>query len=846
MRSHLYAIVASSLVAAAQLGAPVLAQGSVQYDLNIQRQSLSQALQQFADQSGVQIIFFSRLTDGYQAPSLTGRFTAQTALAALLKDSPLTFRAVNANTIEIQSRDGQSTDGKSGYENTGATAGASATLQLVQAAGDASSGSGTAAAAELAGIESVVVTGSALWLGRTGETLKEVPQSVSVLDRERIQDQNLESLGDALEATTGITLQRASSLFANFYSRGFNITNLQLDGGASLDRSLGYGNVLPDMAQFERVEVLRGADGLFSGAGEPGGRVNMVRKRPTSTPQVQASVSTGRWHTHQAQLDIGGPLAFDGKLRGRMVTSYTDQGYFFDGARDGRKTLVYGIIDADLTSSTRLTIGGSYDDQSLPYFAYGLPRYASGQDLHLPRDTYLTPAWSYYDTRIKSGFAGLEQSLGAGWSLKLDLHYLKQDEERAGVNYYVAVDRQTGLGPAQVPSRQFGAVSQKSADLVVTGPFDLFGREHTLVIGGNWQQAGISSLNQSADTGAYAMGNVYDYDPRSFARPAAYLAPSSSYVPEITQSGIYAMVRFHVFDPLRVMIGGRYSKYRFESDFTDLVYDEVSSTLYEDNGVFTPYGGIVYELNQDWSLYTSIGETYSSQASSLRGPYPGTPLNPITGRNYEVGVKGNTPDKAVNFTAALYRIERKGEAVLDLTYDPVFGELGRSCCYLDDGEVVSQGVDVEVTSELFHGLTMTAGYTYNDNEDKFAGTGRAHSRTPRHLFKAFGTYRVPHTGDKLRVGGGVTAQTDNYASGSALVYDSNGNPTGTYVPYEFRQGGYAIWSLFADYRINPRFSAALNVSNLFDKTYYSTIGVSGYGNWYGEPRNVTLTLRAHF
>lgn len=784
-------------------------------EIDVPAGSLVTALQSLAAQMEVELVYQPEQLKNLRTDGVKGTLSAREAISILLKGTPLQLHT-SASGAMVIALEPNSTSRLEGSADVGAS------------------------------LESVVVTGSALWMGKAGETPREVPQSVSVLSRKRIEDQNLESLGDALEATTGITLQRASSLFANFYSRGFNITNLQLDGGASLDRSLGYGNVLPDMAQFERVEVLRGADGLFSGAGEPGGRVNMVRKRPTSQPQAQASLSAGRWDTYQGQLDLSSPLAFDGKLRGRLVTSFTEQGYFFDGARDGSKTLVYAIVDAALTPSTILTVGGSYEDQDLPYFAYGLPRYSSGADLHLPRDTYLTPAWSYYDSSVKSGFVGLEQELGR-WSLKLDLHYLTQDEDRAGVNYFFAVDPATDVGGSAVPSRQLGEVRQKSVDLAVDGPLELFGREHTVVVGANWQQAGIESLNQFSDGPAYAMGNVYTYDPRAYARPAGFPPASSSYVPEITQSGIYAMVRFHVFDPLRVMIGGRYSKYEFESVYTDLTTNDASVNRYRDSGVFTPYGGIVYDLNSRWSLYTSLGETYSSQASSLKGPAPGAPLDPIAGRNYEVGIKGESSDGAVTFNAALYRIERKGEAVLDLRYPPTaVGQLGASCCYLDDGEVVSEGIDTEISSELFHGLTLTAGYTYNDNQDKLVGSGRAHSRTPRHLFKSFGTYLVPHTQNKLRVGGGVTFQSDNYASGSVAAYDQNGNPLGVFVPYEFRQGGYSLWSLFADYKINEQLSAALNASNLFDKTYYSTVGVSGYGNWYGEPRNVTVTVRAKF
>lgn len=802
--------------------------------LHIASQPVGEALNELARQSGLQVAVYSAIGDGITSPDVSGDLSARDALARLLEGTGLEFEFARDNVVIVRRRG-----------DAAATA-PGAAWHLAQATPDGESQSVAAADAGEEGIQSIVITGSALWMGKTGGTQKEVPQSVTVIDRQRIEDQHIQTLTDALDATTGITLQRASSLFANFYSRGFNITNLQLDGGASLDRSIGYGNALPDMVQFERVEVLRGADGLFSGAGEPGGRVNLVRKRPTSTPQAMVNASAGRWNTYQGQLDVSGPVAFDGRLKARGVASYTNQGSFFDTARDGRKTLAYGILEADVTERTTLTAGASYEDQELPYFAYGLPRFSSGGDLGLPRSAYLTPEWSYYDTHIKSAFLGLEQGFGSRWVLKADAHYLEQHEERAGLNYFSAINPVTHLGPSALPSRQFGDITQKSVDVSLSGPLTLFGRGHQLVLGASWQDVGIASVSQSGSGEPYDMGDVFSFDPASYPKPEAYLPPAYSYVPGITQSGVYAMLRLHVAEPLHVMLGGRYSRYEFESVFTSIADGAASVTRYEDSGVFTPYGGLVYDLNPHWNLYASIGETYTSQAGSLKGPPPGTPLKPISGRNYEIGGKGDLAGGAMTAAVALYRIEREGEAVEDFRYPYSPGQLGASCCYLDDGDVVSQGVDAEVSTERFHGVTLTAGYTYNDNQDKLAGSGRYHSRTPRHLFKAFGVYDVAGTSGKLRLGGGVTVQTDNYVSGTAFSFDADGNVVGDPVAYEFRQGGYSLWNAFAEYRVSDAVTAALNVSNLFDKTYYATVGTSGYGNWYGEPRNVTFTLRAKF
>ncbi len=116
------------------------------------------------------------------------------------------------------------------------------------------------------------------------------------------------------------------------------------------------------MAIYDRLEILRGAEGLFSAAGEPGGTINLARKRPTDELRSAVSLAYGSWNNRRLEADIGGPLGFDGKLRGRLVGVWQDREYFYKPA-DEEKRVLYGILEYDLTPSTTLSAGVSYQRQ---------------------------------------------------------------------------------------------------------------------------------------------------------------------------------------------------------------------------------------------------------------------------------------------------------------------------------------------------------------------------------------------------------------------------------------------------------------------------------------------------
>jgi len=806
-RPHAGGIAGRSLRLGALAGALLLASlahAQQPRQLDIPAQRLDQALNALAAQTGARIVFSTDLTEKHQARALRGQFDTRAALEQLLGGSGLVLRETGEQAYTVAPAQKDSLLGE-------------VRVQATTLNDSTTEGSGSYASSNVAMAK--------------GASLREIPQSITVVTRQQIEDQQLTSVGDVLAHTTGITTTSAAGGDVGaIYARGFQVSNMQIDG-SSVD---AYNNFYfnPNLAMYDHVEVLRGADGLFSGTGEAGGTVNLVRKRALATPQFQGSVSAASWENYRAEVDATGPLAFEGKLRGRLVASYMDRDFHYDTAED-RNQFIYGVLELDLGPRTVLTVGGSYEDRRRKPNWGGLPRNSDGSDTGLSRDTALMPAWAHGSYITSEGFAALEHNFNDDWKVKISGNYMdRKGYEEAG-SYSGTPD----TGPLSFAGWGYGYESRKTSyDLSLTGAFELLGGRHQLVLGTDGQEI---DHTQYYSTLVYAgsapqpvtLGN---FDPDGVPRPVGSRIYQEWPDYGATQRGLYGKLKLQLAEPLHLVLGGRQADYDYDSAFN--MYDASgaitsrSITRYKESKIVTPYGGLIYDLNEAWTLYGSLAKIYKSQGGLLAGPLPGTQLDPITGRSVEVGIKGELLGGRLNTAFALYRIEREGEGVRE-SNDGSNG-VGQACCYVAMGKIVSKGFDAEVSGELLPRLQVAAGYTYNYNENRQADDVPYSTITPKHLFKLWSSWQLPGELNKWRIGGGVNAQSRYYVTGSN---------------YKASQSGYAVWNAFAQYRIDAHWTASLNINNLFDRSYYQTLSTrASSGNWYGEPRNLMLTVRALF
>ncbi|MFK0960898.1 Fe(3+)-pyochelin receptor FptA [Pseudomonas aeruginosa] len=652
-------------------------------------------------------------------------------------------------------------------------------------------------------------------LGKVPLKPRELPQSASVIDHERLEQQNLFSLDEAMQQATGVTVQPFQLLTTAYYVRGFKVDSFELDGVPAL---LGNTASSPqDMAIYERVEILRGSNGLLHGTGNPAATVNLVRKRPQREFAASTTLSAGRWDRYRAEVDVGGPLSASGNVRGRAVAAYEDRDYFYDVADQGTR-LLYGVTEFDLSPDTLLTVGAQYQHIDSITNMVGVPMAKDGSNLGLSRDTYLNVDWDRFKWDTYRAFGSLEQQLGGGWKGKVSAEYQEADSRLRYAGSFGAIDPQTGDGGQLTGAAYKFKSIQRSLDANLNGPVRLFGLTHELLGGVTYAQG-----ETRQDTARFlnlpnTLVNVYRWDPHGVPRPqiGQYTSPGTT---TTTQKGLYALGRIKLAEPLTLVVGGRESWWD----------QDTPATRFKPGRQFTPYGGLIWDFARDWSWYVSYAEVYQPQAD--RQTWNSEPLSPVEGKTYETGIKGELADGRLNLSLAAFRIDLENNP----QEDPDHPGLPNNPFYISGGKVRSQGFELEGTGYLTPYWSLSAGYTYTSTEylkDSQNDSGTRYSTfTPRHLLRLWSNYDLPWQDRRWSVGGGLQAQSDYSVD---------------YRGVSMRQGGYALVNMRLGYKIDEHWTAAVNVNNLFDRTYYQSLSNPNWNNRYGEPRSFNVSLRGAF
>jgi outer membrane receptor for ferric coprogen and ferric-rhodotorulic acid len=665
-------------------------------------------------------------------------------------------------------------------------------------------------------------------------SIRETPQSVTVITRQQMDDRGVQSVGDALRNTPGVSTQKYDSDRSEFSARGLAITNFQYDG-INIPYDGVYGenpNNGDDAASIDRVEIIKGATGLMTGNGDPSATVNLIRKKPTKQFKASISGTVGSWDAYRTVGDISGSLTDSGNVRGRFVGAYSDQNSYLDHYSQ-KKDLFYGILEADLSDDTLLTFGIDKSSTTPRGTSWtGNPVYfADGGRTDFPRHFNSGADWSRRDFDNITYFASLEHALANDWKFKVSLDQKTTDHDTqlasaSGGN----PDRASGEGMFLYWGRWEGHRVQNTADVNVSGPFTLGGREHELIAG--VMTAHSRQTGSTYDTSAFAEvpGSIYDW---SGDLPKQDFPKNGKYERTQSQNGIYLATRLHPTDDLSVILGSRLSTFKYNEDYgynPGAGLDDTHAS-YKEHGVVTPYAGVVYDLDDTYSLYASYTSIYQPQTYKDSN---GSTLAPVEGDSYEAGLKAAYFDGRLNASLAFFRIEQDGVAesigTNAVTNEGIYKAI--------DG-ATTKGVELELAGELSDGWNVSAGYTYarshDADEQRIYGYPLSTTK-PEHVVRTFTTYRLPGVLDKVTVGGGVSWQSAFYGK----IYSA---PAGDYT--RIKQGGYTLVDLMSRYQYNEHLSFTVNANNVFDKRY-----LTGLGNFdttfYGEPRNVMLTTKWDF
>ncbi|RKF22575.1 TonB-dependent siderophore receptor [Altericroceibacterium spongiae] len=641
-------------------------------------------------------------------------------------------------------------------------------------------------------------------------TLREIPQSVTIIDEKRIKDFALNNINDVIDQTVGVNVERAETDRTYYTARGFEVSNFEVDGiGLPLLFNIQYGDL--DTALFERVEVIRGANALSSGIGTPAATINYVRKRPTEELRSNISGRYGKWDQWRAEADISGPINSSGTLAARLIYAHDEGDSYLDYRHTNRN--VYGaILSWNASPDLTATVGYTRQENDATGVMWGaLPLvYADGGRIDYPRSSSSSQDWTYWDQTNQSAFAELAYELGNGWDLRGTFTYNGWKGDAKLLYGYGYPDRNSHEGIFGMVGYYPDTSDQYLGDVVASGPFTAFGREHELSIG-------LSSAYQDYIE-AQGLGATIQYpgipgiDTYTIDEPAVSEALVEADTHDELQRAYVAM-HLNLSDRLKVLLGA------------SAMWLTTSGTSYgedaaRDESALSPYFGLTYDLTKNISLYASYTNIFNPQneVDDTRQR-----LDPVKGSSIEGGIKSEWLDGRLYATAALFKAKQNNLA-------EAAGQFANGDTYYAGVDTTSKGFEIEVNGRITDHWTLSGGYTGIDIENDVGEDTRIY--VPTKSLKLASTYTIPELND-LQFGAQLRWQ-------NAVRQDGIGPNADITVS----QDDYAVLDLMAGVNVVDNLRATVNLRNVTNADYLASL------MWtqalYGAPRSISGSLTYTF
>lgn len=647
--------------------------------------------------------------------------------------------------------------------------------------------------------------------------LKETPQTVNVLTRQQLDDFALDNTRDLLRNTPGIIVSNQETERTSYLARGFEISNVLVDGVGIPLEGYNYNNDNPDSFLFDRVEVVKGANALNNGIGDPGATINMIRKRPTSDLQTAFNASYGSWNTQRYEADISSPLTQDGKVRGRVFGYQQTSDSYLDRYKL-EKNGIGAVVEADITDTTLLTAGYTETNHKPNGVNWGSNPLINteGEQLSYSRNYNYSPSWAHWDSNIKSYFAELEQKLGGDWTAKLtyDEKRTQRDSKLLFLSGKPGANGTSGI--FLYPGMYIDDNKEQQASLSFSGTYPLWGQRHEASLGYVWAKNRLDELGYA---GSFV--NPLTTDLASFTpeEPSWDMSKTSGemHIRQKNQS-LYAATRLHLNDDLKLLLGANYvqAESSGSSYGTDTIYDEDK---------VLPYAGLTYNFSPEYTGYLSYTSIFRPQTTRADD---GSINKPIEGESYEVGVKGSWLDDKLTATMAVFRTEQSNYPLRDSDGIPTLRTTQVS-------DLRSQGYEFGLAGQLTDHFNLSFGYTQFSLKDLING-GDARTFNPTQSFNLLTTYQVPQL-PKLKLGLGVQWQDQTYLD----VPEATANGVITQKAGIIEQDAYALVNLMASYELNEHMTLQANGNNLTNEKYL--FNFPNQQGFYGAPANYSVAVK---
>jgi iron complex outermembrane receptor protein len=741
---------------------------------DIPAQALSTALLQFSQITELKLFFDAALTQGLHTQGLSGLYAPEQALQRLLAGTGLQYRFTSTNTVTLERQVALDKEQEGSKERE---------VQQLDPI--------TVVETPIAPGYKVERTTTAT---KTDTPLQDIPQSIQIVPRQVIEDQGAVVVRDVLRNVSGITATNSSfTAFADQVNiRGFDASDNFLKNGL---RRGAFGESLPqETANIERLEILKGPTSVLYGQLEPGGAINIVTKQPLEEPLYAGDFTIGSYNTFRPTVDLAGPLNASKTILYRLNGAYESSEAFLD-FYDSQHFFVAPVVTVRITPHTTLTLEGEYLQRNFSFYP-GLP--AAGTVLENSNGDIPRQRWTgdppFDDTERRGWEVGyrVEHRFNAHVLLRNAFRAVFFRRDETNVLPLFLEDDQRTLARGLFSARRVYNDYLLQTDLVgnfMTGPVG-----HTVVVGFDLRRIDQDDETRFDDT----FPTLDLFNPTYFNTFTSSLTPNRSSFRD-NRVGVYVQDQITLFKSLKLLTGARFDYAEQDTSFTDGDSGETSTEARNDTA-FSPRVGIVYQPITPLALYASFSQSFEPQGGTTAG---GTPFDPETATQYEVGIKGEMLERRLSATLAFYHIVKQNVE----SDDPDNPGFTRAI-----GEQRNRGIELDIAGELLPGWQVIASYAFTDAEvtRDFGGfEGKRPPNVALHGFSLWSTYAFQS---------GVL-QGFGFGAGVFYVGERYGDFENT-----FELPDYVRTDMMVSYQPQfwPNLKAHLIVKNLFDVAYFES------------------------
>ncbi len=761
------------------------------FAIHIPAQPLPAALESLAQQTGIKPFLVNDVAQGKNSQAVNGQYSAREALTKLLAGTGLSYAFSSDDAVIIKAPDNGSN---------------ASTLPVVKVMGEAVQDVNDPYN------KSYTVTNSSI-ATKTDTPIMETPLSIQVVPRAVLKDQQAFRIQDAVKNVSGVQ-QRDNDGYDNFLVRGFDLGRLTFRNGIRIPL------VNLDFANIQQVEVLKGPASILFGRIEPGGMINAVTKRPQEEAYYSLEQRFGSYDFYRTEASATGALTDDKSLLYRFDLSYLDKNSYRDFVLNDRIFIAPSLTWRP-SDSTEFNLSLDYFDEDRA-FDTGQP--AIGKNIgQLPINRQFAGQPGLVDN-FESHVIDFNWShkFNDQWQIRNGVVATFLNEDWNEIYSWVlnndnrTVDRFSWFGGRNTNSQ--------SVYLDLNGKFDTFGIKHNILIGGDYY-----SLEQAGTATDQFVDSIDVFNPvfPNLDVNALRNGPKGfNSVEESSWYGIYFQDQITLWDKLHILGGGRWDITTSGSGFsgTSLADAQVNFSDIEKNK-FSPRVGILY---QPWHWLSVYGNYVESIGAGNGGvSRTGTPFEPETAEQYEVGFKTELFDSRITSTVAFFHLTKDNI----LTPDPINPNFR-----IATGRARSQGIEVDISGKITDELSLIGTYAWTDTKILQDNNGNQGNRLPLVALNS-GSLWLKYDFQQaflkgFSFGAGVFAADKRFGDSAN----------------SFSDGAYARVDMMAAYKFNigpTRLTTQVNVNNVTDTEYFLLQGNRAQ-NLPAEPLTVIGSIRLEY